>query len=113
MIDSPTSPEREAKIRELLWDEGKTIEFDSTMRFGKGYDFEGLECLAEEAETALGRFVIWPDCLGGSKNWALYGGTLGIFVARYPTRDAVKAAVFAMHKGALTALEKLEAEKVK
>jgi hypothetical protein len=81
----------------LEWEPGKTVEFDSTMMFGIGYDFEGMEHLAEEADTSLGRFVIWPDCLGGSKNWSLYGGDAGYFQSGFPTKEAAKAEVLRMH----------------
>lgn len=77
----------------LEWEDTDKVKFDMTMMFGKGYDFEGLECLREEAETPLGRFVVWPDCLGGSKNWSLYGGREGYFESGFPTREAAKAEV--------------------
>jgi hypothetical protein len=88
-------------VQPLEWTDGKTIEFDGTMLFGLGYDFEGLELMAEEAETELGRFVIWPDRFGGSKNWAFYGGTMGLFQQGFATCDAAKAEVFAMHQRAI------------
>ena len=77
----------------LMWECTDLVVFDDTMLFGKGYDFEGLECLREEAETPLGRFVVWPDCLGSSKNWSLYGGTHGWFETGFQTKEAAQAEV--------------------
>lgn len=77
----------------LVWEDTAKVRFDSTMIFGKGYDFEGLELLREEADTPLGRFVVWPDCCGGSKNWSLYGGREGWFQSGFPTKEAAQAEV--------------------
>jgi len=92
-----------AKEALLEWRDGKTISFDQTMLFGHGYDFQGLELLVEEADTALGKFVIWPDRLGSGKLWALYGGSDGLFQQGFRTCDDAKAEVQRMHDHALRA----------
>jgi len=84
----------------LDWECGsEEVRFDATMMFGKGYDFFGLECRREEADTPLGRFVIWPDYMGVRESWSLYGGALGLFKQGFPTKDAVKAEVQRMADG--------------
>lgn len=86
----------------LEWTDGKTIDFDHTVIFGESYDFEGMEWLAEETITALGKVVIWPDCLGGSKNWAYYFENDGGFKQGFASKQEIKSDIDRQHKDALT-----------
>ena len=55
------------------WDsESRECHTDPTIVFGKGYDFEGLDCAREELRTAHGWAMVWPSQLGGKAKWSAY-----------------------------------------
>lgn len=77
----------------LVWGDTRQVRTDETMVFGKGYDFEGMELMREESETAIGRFMIWPDFIGCTARWNVYGGACGYYVSGLASRDAAKIEV--------------------
>lgn len=78
---------------QLVWKDGKTLIFDTTVLFSKSYNFEGLELMAQETKTPIGRVVIWPDKLGQGKKWAFYFEYDGWLKQDFDSEDAVKNAV--------------------
>lgn len=44
----------------LIWEDGDTVAFDSTIVFGKGYCFDGLESHAKSAIGEKGNYLLWP-----------------------------------------------------
>jgi len=56
---------------QLNWEDTKDIIIDSTIIFGNGYDFFGVDSFRQEADTPIGRFMVWPNKKG---EYALYGG---------------------------------------
>lgn len=62
---------------ELIWEDTRDVIFDETTLFNHGFDFDGWECLRQEAQTKKGRFAIWPDSLRKNSKWSMYGGIEG------------------------------------
>lgn len=78
---------------ELNWEEVRKVKFDSTMLFGSGYDFGGLELLFQEADTQAGRFIIWPDHIAQPSKWNVYGGRMAHYIQDLPSENAAKEKV--------------------
>jgi hypothetical protein len=76
------------KCPELVWEDTREVEFDQTMMFGLGYDFDGLEYHRWEANTPIGRFAIWPGQTAPMKDWSVYGGKSGWFINGLPSQEA-------------------------
>ena len=81
----------------LEWEDTRDVEFDSTMAFGPGYDFGGLEMFREEANTSTGRFMVWPAQTGPCKDWCYYGGEMGWYEQGFKTAEDAKAEVEKIH----------------
>jgi len=81
---------------QLFWEDTRDVRLDDTMIFGIGYNFDGMESYREEAETPLGRFMVWPAWTGPKSDWALYGGNAGYYAQGFATADEAKAAVAAL-----------------
>lgn len=60
----------------LTWEDTRKVVMDENMQFGHGYDFDGLNHMRSEADTPIGRFMVWPDYISGG-SWNLYGGKEG------------------------------------
>jgi hypothetical protein len=74
----------------LEFERRRTVKLDSTMAFGFGYDYSGLE-RAEEADGVTGTFLLWQsgDCSNG---YSLYRDTDGGFCTYDNREDAIAAA---------------------
>lgn len=61
----------------MIWQRDKrTVEFDSTVAFGSGYDFFYLEHFWQEAQTPNDKYLIWG---GKRQKWSLYRESDGMF----------------------------------
>lgn len=96
--------------RALEWDHDNKVEFDTTMLFGLGYDFEGLEVRRQEADTPIGRFVVWPDYLGKDAKWNLYGGCDGWYQGQLASADDAKSRVALIVARAAPSLQQTTSE---
>lgn len=56
----------------LEWDCDYRPQIDDTVMFGKGYDFFGLENLAQGAKGPNGNYLIWPNSYHDGDRWTLY-----------------------------------------
>lgn len=72
--------ERDA-LREAAWVDTRHVEFDGTMLFGKGYDFDGWEHCRREFCGELGWIAVWPEWGLHGREWRYYGGPYGAFSA--------------------------------
>ena len=73
----------------LEWNFSDNIRLDSSIVFGKGYDFFGLEILRQEATGPNGNYLIWPN----NKKWTLYRDTDGAMsFERFDTEESCKEA---------------------
>lgn len=77
---------------DYMWEDTRDVNFDGTMAFGIGYDWDGWEDFREEIHTQKGSFAIWPT--GWKKEWYAYGGEDGTywnngFKTKQEARDAV------------------------
>lgn len=81
---------------DTAWEEGSDeVNFDSTIVFGKGYDFEPLECLAVQACFERTSFLAWPDRFGPGKKWSLYSTHYGVmWFERFADLEAAKEAAY-------------------
>ena len=69
------------------------VKFDSTVLFGKGYCFEGLENAREEFAGELGWAVVWPEDWPTKKRWRYYCQPDGVMnTVTYSEQDAKWAA---------------------
>lgn len=75
-------------LPKLQWEHGDTVQLDSSLMFGDGYDFFGLENLRREASGPNGNYLMWP---AGDK-WSLYRDTDGMFCSSYESREKAEAA---------------------
>lgn len=75
---------------DLAWSvDTREVQFDETVVFGKGYDFEGLD-LREEIFCEGGWFMVWPAWT----KWYAYGGEDGTYWRYgFATKEGAKAAV--------------------
>ena len=73
----------------LEWDSTEEIELDSSVKFGIGYDFFGIDSLRLEARGPNGNYLMWPN----SGKWSLYRDTDGMLAfERYLSADECQAA---------------------
>ena len=80
------------KVKPLVWDvDGRSLRMDDTMAFGRGYDWDGYECLRQEGYGLASGYIIWPEKIGGA-DWSLYGTHDGLFVPGLAGEEAAKAA---------------------
>lgn len=59
----------------LIWEYEDRVEFDSTVIFGKGYCFDGLDNFPQSASGVKGNYLIWPNT--SNKKYSLYRDTDG------------------------------------
>lgn len=66
----------------LNWEDTRNISFDSTVMFGIGYDFDGLDLFRLEAKGPNGNYLTWPS----GRKWSLYRDSDGALAfERYGT----------------------------
>jgi len=80
---------------QLNWEDTKEVILDSSVNFGVGYDFFGMESLREEADTPIGRFMVYPEYNPGNDNpwgskFSLYGGQDGYHQTDFKTSEECK-----------------------
>lgn len=46
---------------QLAWEDSREISFDSTVKFGIGYDFDGVDKFRMEVHTPIGSWMVWPS----------------------------------------------------
>ncbi|MDG9939663.1 hypothetical protein N7670_09865 [Stenotrophomonas maltophilia] len=46
---------------QLAWEDSREISFDSTVQFGVGYDFDGVDKFRMEVHTPIGSWMVWPS----------------------------------------------------
>lgn len=107
-----THEELKPEDKFLNWQDGIDLKFDDNLLFGKGYDFDGLECLGQECLTSIGRAAIWPDRISGGK-WSVYWECDGGYKNDFESEQNVKEYVVAQHKYALTAPANITIEDVR
>ena len=85
----------------LTWKDETEIDFDHTVVFGHGYDFDGFELFRQEAQTLHGRFAMWPEMRGPHRAtlWSVYDATDGDLQLGKFASD-VEAAAYAYAKAA-------------
>lgn len=54
----------------LIWEYSDNIKFDSTVLFGNGYCFNGLENFPQSSYGEKGGYLIWPNT--SNKKYSLY-----------------------------------------
>ena len=100
--------ERGIRVKPLVWEfDGNRVRLDSTMAFGKGYNYDGLEMARREAVGVGAAYLIWPDSLASSV-FSLYGAADGLYMQNLTEQQAVDAAQADYERRALEPLEALE-----
>jgi len=77
---------------EWLNHDEQPVQFDDTVVFGKGYDWDWFEISARTAKGKTGMFVIWKHPYGTGFRWSLYRDTDGAMMSdRFVLREQAEA----------------------
>ena len=89
---APELLEAMIQAADYMWEDTRDVNFDGTMAFGIGYDWDGWDSLREETHTQKGSFAIWPS--GLDRAWYAYGGNDGTYWSvGFKTKQEARSAV--------------------
>lgn len=93
--DAAAMREALASAADLAWDiETRQCKLDSTIVFGLGYDFYGLESCREEIHTSAGSSMVWPEGLGEKRKWSAYCEYAGaMWFSKFASKQEAKNTV--------------------